>query len=144
LFKEEPDHYNFADLQRDRQAVWSGVTNALARKHLRQVCEGDRVLYYHTGKEKAIVGEMCVVGGPRPDPDSDDPRAVVVDVAPVRAFVQPVTLATIKNEELLADWALVRMPRLSVMPVSEAQWRRIEELEQAIGAAKLGTRSNKN
>lgn len=133
LFKEEPDHYSFQDLLRDKRTVWSGVTNALARQHLRQVRRGDRVLYYHTGKEKAVVGEMRVVGGPRPDPDSDDPKAVVVEVAPVRAFVRAVPLAAIKAEEQLADWELVRLPRLSVMPVSEAQWRRVEELGKADG-----------
>lgn len=133
LFKEEPTHYSFADLQRDKRATWTGVSNALARQHLRLVKKGDRVLYYHTGKEKAIVGEMKVVTGPKPDPDSDDPKAVVVEVAPVRAFVRAVSLATIKADEALADWELVRLPRLSVMPVTESQWRRVEELIEADG-----------
>lgn len=131
LFKEEPTHYSFQDLQRDQRVTWSGVNNALARQHLRQVQVGDRVLYYHTGKEKAIVGEMRILVGPKADPDSDDPKAVVVEVEPVRAFVRAVPLATIKAEDTLADWALVRMPRLSVMPVTEAQWKRIEELGRA-------------
>lgn len=131
LFKEEPDHYSFQDLLRDKRAVWDGVSNALARQHLRQVREGDRVLYYHTGKEKAIVGEMRIVAGPRADPNSDDPKAVLVEVEPVRAFVRAVPLATIKGEEQLAEWELVRLPRLSVMPVSAEQWRRVEELSRA-------------
>ena len=131
LFKEEPTHYSFQDLQRDKRATWSGVNNALARQHLRQVQVGDRVLYYHTGKEKAIVGEMRILVGPKADPDSDDPKAVVVEVVPVRAFVRAVPLATIKAEDALAEWELVRMPRLSVMPVTEAQWNRIEELGRA-------------
>lgn len=133
LFKEEPTHYCYEDLVRDKRTVWAGVTNALALQHLRQVKKGDRVFYYHTGKEKAIVGEMRVVAGAKPDPDSDDPKAVVVEVAPVRAFVRAVPLSTIKADEGLADWELVRLPRLSVMPVSEAQWRRIEELGRADG-----------
>ena len=95
---------------------------------MRKVRAGDRVLYYHTGKEKAVVGEMRVVGGPRPDPAEDDPKAVVVDVEPVRAFARAVTLAEVKADPLLSDWDLVRLPRLSVMPVTEAQWQRIEEL----------------
>jgi predicted RNA-binding protein with PUA-like domain len=128
LFKEEPEHYSYADLARDGRAVWDGVDNALARKHLRQVKAGDRVLYYHTGKEKAVVGEMRVIEGPRPDPESDDPKAVVVTVAAARKLQKPVTLAQIKDEAELADWELVRLPRLSVMPVTEAQWRRVEEL----------------
>jgi predicted RNA-binding protein with PUA-like domain len=128
LFKEEPEHYSYTDLVRDKKAVWDGVSNALARQHLRQVGVGDRVFFYHTGKEKAIVGEMRVVGGPRPDPDEDDPKSVVVEVAPVRALARAVSLAEIKEDPLLASWELVRLPRLSVMPVSDAQWRRVEEL----------------
>jgi len=128
LFKEEPEHYSYRDLERDKQAVWDGVSNALARQHLRQVEVGDRVFFYHTGKEKAIVGEMRVVGGPRPDANEDDPKAVVVEVEPVRALARAVSLAEIKDDPLLASWELVRLPRLSVMPVSDAQWRRVEEL----------------
>jgi len=128
LFKEEPDHYSFDDLRHDGTTLWDGVANALARQHLRQVRRGDRVLYYHTGKEKAVVGEMRVIEGPRPDPESDDPKAVVVTVAAARKLQKPVTLAQIKEEADLADWELVRLPRLSVMPVTEAQWRRVEAL----------------
>jgi predicted RNA-binding protein with PUA-like domain len=128
LFKEEPEHYSYTDLQKDGKAVWDGVSNALARQHLRQVSVGDRVFYYHTGKEKAIVGEMRVVGGPRPNPDEDDPKSVVVEVEPVRTLARAVSLAQIKDDPLLATWELVRLPRLSVMPVSDVQWRRVEEL----------------
>jgi len=71
---------------------------------------------------------MRVVGGPRPDPNEDDPKSVVVEVEPVRALARPVSLAEIKDDPLLAGWELVRLPRLSVMPVSDAQWRRVEEL----------------
>jgi predicted RNA-binding protein with PUA-like domain len=130
LFKEEPDHYSFTDLQRDGTTVWDGVTNSLARQHLRQVREGDRVLFYHTGKVKAVVGEMRVVAGPRPDPAADDPKAVVVEVVPVRALQKEVTLERIKKDPALAGWELVRLPRLSVLPVSEAQWQRVEELSR--------------
>lgn len=133
LFKEEPDHYSYADLVREKKVTWAGVNNALARKHLRQVQIGDRVFFYHTGKEKAIVGEMRVVGGPAADPASDDPNAVVVEVEPIRALNRPVTLAEIKADETLANWELARLPRLSVMPVTEAQWRRVEELGRADG-----------
>jgi predicted RNA-binding protein with PUA-like domain len=133
LFKEEPDHYSYMDLVREKKVTWAGVNNALARKHLRQIQVGDQVFFYHTGKEKAIVGEMRVVGGPVADPASDDPNAVVVEVEPVRALTRPVTLAEIKADETLSDWELARMPRLSVMPVTEAQWRRVEELGRADG-----------
>jgi predicted RNA-binding protein with PUA-like domain len=128
LFKEEPEHYTFADLERDGQAVWSGVTNNLARKYLRQVQKGDRVLYYHTGKERAIVGEMRVVEGPGPDPESDDPKAVVVTVKAVKPWPHPVSLERIKQEPALASWELVRISRLSVMPVTAEQWAKLEEM----------------
>jgi len=130
LFKEEPDHYSFADLQRDGTTQWDGVTNNLARQNLRKVRRGDRVLLYHTGKEKAVVGEMRVTADPREDPNDSDPRAVLVEVKAVRQLRHPVPLSTIKQDPLLQDWDLARLPRLSVMPVTEAQWRRVEELSQ--------------
>ena len=133
LFKQEPTCYSFADLQRDGRTVWDGVSNALARKHLRQVKRGDRVLFYHTGKEKAVVGVMRAVADARPTPTGDDPGAVVVEVEPVRALPRPVTLAEIKADKLLAQWDLVRLARLSVMPATESQWRRVEELAAANG-----------
>jgi predicted RNA-binding protein with PUA-like domain len=130
LFKEEPTHYSFADLRRDGRTVWDGVSNALARQHLRQVRRGDRVFFYHTGKEKAVVGEMRVRSDPQADPDADDPKEVRVEVEAVRPLPHPVTLARIKGDPLLAGWDLVRLPRLSVMPVTDEQWRRIEELSE--------------
>ena len=133
LFKQEPTCYSFADLRRDGRTVWDGVGNALARQHLRQVKRGDRVLFYHTGKEKAVVGVMRAAADARPAPTPDDPGAVVVEVEPVRALPRPVTLAEIKADKLLAEWELVRLPRLSVMPATESQWRRVEELAAAKG-----------
>jgi predicted RNA-binding protein with PUA-like domain len=128
LFKEEPDHYSYAQLEADGSTLWSGVDNNLARKHLRQVKKGDRIFYYHTGKEKAIVGEMKALADAGPDPNSDDPKAVAVEVKPVRRLASPVTLERIKKEPLLQSWELVRISRLSVMPVSEAQWHHIEKM----------------
>lgn len=128
LFKEEPEHYSYADLERDGNTIWDGVDNNLARKHLRQVRKGDRVLYYHTGKEKAIVGEMRAVSDPTSDPNQDDESAVVVTVQAVRRLPNPLTLKQIKLDPVFADWELVRIPRLSVMPVSKAHWRRVAEL----------------
>jgi predicted RNA-binding protein with PUA-like domain len=130
LFKEEPDHYSLDDLFRDKRAVWAGVQNNLALKHLRSVQKGDRVLYYHTGKVKAVVGEMEVVKGPYPDPRRDDDRLVVVDVKPVRRFDRPVALAEIKSNRKFEDFALVRISRLSVMPVTDEQWAEIERLSK--------------
>jgi predicted RNA-binding protein with PUA-like domain len=128
LFKEEPDHYSFADLERDGTAMWDGVTNSLARRNLRQVRRGDKIFFYHTGKEKAIVGEMRALTDSMPDKDSDDSKAVVVEVQKVRRLPRPVPLKRIKDDPLLADWDLARLPRLSVMLVSEAQWQRVLEL----------------
>ncbi len=130
LFKEEPTHYGFPDLQHDGTTAWDGVTNALARKNLRQVRRGDRILFYHTGKEKAVVGEMVAVGDAGPDPDGTDARAVAVQVRAVRQLPHSVSLARIKNDAQLKDWDLVRLPRLSVLPVTEGQWRRVEELSR--------------
>lgn len=134
LFKEEPDHYSFSDLERDGSTLWDGVANNLARQNLRQVRSGDRVLYYHTGKEKAIVAEMRVASDPMPDAAGTDPKAVVVRVEPVRWLRHPVTLERIKKDPQLADWALVRLPRLSIMKVTEVQWERVEELSEKAGA----------
>ena len=130
LFKEEPTHYSYADLERDGTAWWEGVTNNLARQNLRKVRAGDRVLYYHTGKEKAVVGEMRVLEGPAADPESADPKAVIVKVQAVRRWPRPVTLQQIKNDPTLAGWDLVRLPRLSVMAVSAEQWARLQQLAE--------------
>lgn len=130
LFKEEPEHYSYADLERDGNTWWDGVSNNLARKNLHQVQPGDRVLFYHTGKEKAVVGEMRVLTGPTADPSSDDPKAVVVQVQAVKRWPRSVTLEQIKKEPQLASWELVRLPRLSVMAVSSEQWLLLERLSK--------------
>ena len=131
LFKEEPGEYSFADLQRDRKTLWTGVSNALAQKHLGQVRRGDRVFFYHTGKEKAVVGEMRAVGDAKPAPTDDEAEAVEVEA--VRPLPRPVPLARIKADPLLSAWDLVRLPRLSVLPVTEEQWDRVEELSRQPG-----------
>src|SRR5262245_25036836 len=130
LFKEEPGHYSYADLARDGTAVWEGVSNSLALQHLRKVRKGDRVLYYHTGKEKAAEGECRAGRARRPDPRDQSSKAVTVEVRAVRRLPAPVSLARIKDDPQLSDWELVRLPRLSVMPVNGAQWERIEELSR--------------
>src|SRR4029078_10791197 len=104
LFKSEPDCYSFDELQRDGTTLWDGVTNALARKHLREVRPGDRIWFYHTGDERAIVGLMEAVGSPKPDPNDDDPKSVIVKVKVIRKLKQPVTLAQVKSDKLLSTW----------------------------------------
>ena len=127
LFKEEPSHYSFDAMVKDTKTVWSGVKNPLAQKHLRSVRKGDRIFYYHTGDEKSVVGIAKALGDAYPDPQDKTGKPHVVDVAPVRKLARPVTLAEIKGDAAFKDFALVRISRLSVMPVSDAEWNRIEK-----------------
>jgi predicted RNA-binding protein with PUA-like domain len=133
LVKEEPAHYNFADLLRDGRTTWSGVKNALAQKHLRAMTRGDRVFYYHTGDEKAVVGTATVASAPSPDPADPAGKNYSVAIAAGRRLPRPVRLADIKADPFFADFLLVRMARLSVMPVTDAQWSRIEKMGSAEG-----------
>ncbi len=128
LFKEEPDHYSFADLRREGTTVWDGIANNLALQNLRKVRRGDRIFFYHTGKEKAVVGEMRAAANAKAA--DDDPKNVSVEVSAGRQLPRPVTLAEIKSDPALADWDLVRLSRLSVVPVTEVQWRRVEALSR--------------
>ena len=133
LFKEEPSSYDWQRLVADGRTWWDGVENALARKHLRSVSPGDSVFLYHTGKEKAVVGTMTVVAGPALPPGSTDEDEATVEVKAGKALRRPVTLAEIKADAELAGWDLVRLPRLSVVPVTESQWRRVISLAEADG-----------
>jgi predicted RNA-binding protein with PUA-like domain len=128
LFKEEPSHYNFDALVKDKKTVWSGVKNPLAQRHLRSVKKGDHIFYYHTGDEKSVVGIAKALGDAYPDPQDKTGKMSVVDVGPVKRLARPVTLATIKADAAFKDFALVRISRLSVMPVTDAEWARIEKL----------------
>ncbi len=128
LFKEEPTHYSFDALAKDKRTVWSGVRNPLAQKHLRSVKKGDRIFYYHTGDEKRVVGVAKALGDAYADPEDKSGKASVVDVAAVRKLARPVTLAEIKGDKAFAEFPLVRISRLSVMPVSDAEWERIEKM----------------
>jgi predicted RNA-binding protein with PUA-like domain len=125
LVKEEPSHYAFDALVADGKTTWTGVRNPLAQKHLRSIRKGDRILYYHTGSEKAVVGIAKALDDAYPDPADPSGAMHVVDVAPVKKLKTPVTLAAIKADRFFADFALTRVPRLSVMPVTDAQWERI-------------------
>ena len=128
LFKEEPTHYGYDELVKDKKTMWSGVKNPLAQKHLRSVRKGDRIFYYHTGDEKAVVGICKALGDAYVDPGDASGKAAVVDVAPVQKLPRPVTLAEIKADASFKDFPLVRISRLSVMPVSDAEWTRIEKM----------------
>jgi predicted RNA-binding protein with PUA-like domain len=128
LLKTEPSEYSYADLVRDGGTAWDGVANAQALNYLRQIKKGDRLLIYHTGNEKAVVATARAGRTAYPDPARGDPRFVVVDVVPGRQLPQPVTLARIKADPGCTGWELVRLPRLSVMPVSDQQWQAIDRL----------------
>lgn len=122
LFKEEPTHYSYDSLVKDKHTVWSGVKNPLAQKHLRSVKKGDRIFYYHTGDEKSVVGIAKALGDAYADPKDKTGKQSVVDVAPVKKLAQPVTLASIKADAAFKSFPLVRISRLSVMPVSNDEW----------------------
>lgn len=125
LLKSEPGDYSYDDLERDGTTVWDGVANFTALRHMRDVRKGDRALIYHTGKQRAAVGTAKVLSDAYPDPRSDDPRIVVFDVEADERLPRPVTLAEVKADPAFADFDLVRLPRLSVMPVPPDLWRRI-------------------
>lgn len=137
LVKEEPAHYGFTDLERDRRVSWTGVHNALAQRHLKAMRPGDLVLYYHTGEQRTIVGIAEVTSEPMPDPA--DPRgAYAVDMKPVRPLKRPVPLAEIRAEPALAALPLVRISRLSVMPVTAYEWKRIDAMSKRPASAASG------
>ena len=125
LFKEEPTHYSYDDLARDGKTSWTGVKNPLAQKHLRAVKKGDRIFFYHTGDVKAVVGIAKAAGAAYPDPNDKSGKLYAVDVEPVKKLKAPVTLASVKADPFFASFPLVRMSRLSVMPVDDDQWDRI-------------------
>lgn len=119
LFKEEPEHYSYESFLRDKRTTWTGVRNAVAQKHLREVRKGDRIFYYHTGSEKAVVGIAKAAKNAYPDPAGE---GYVVDIVPVKRLRRTVTLAEIKKDRRFAKLPLVRTPRLSVMPIDDESW----------------------
>jgi predicted RNA-binding protein with PUA-like domain len=128
LFKEEPANYNFDQLVRDGKTSWTGVRNPVAQRNLRSVQKGDRIFFYHTGNEKSVVGIAKAAADAYPDPADKEGKLYAVDVAPVKKLKQPVTLASVKADKFFATFALTRVPRLSVMPVTDEQWERIVEM----------------
>ena len=128
LVKTEPSTYSFADLVREKKTVWDGVSNPVALKHLAAIRKGDTVVVYHTGDEKAAVGLAVAASDAYPDPKAGNPKVVVVDLKPDRRLKAPVTLAQAKADAVLKGNDLARLPRLSVIPFSEAQYQRLLEL----------------
>ena len=130
LVKEEPENYSYTQFLSDRTTVWAGVKNPVAQRNLRDMQKGDRVFFYHTGKEKAIVGTATVSKIAYPDPKDKDGRLVVVELAAGKALKRPVTLKEIKADKRFAQMPLVRIARLSVQPVTDEEWELIEEMSK--------------
>jgi predicted RNA-binding protein with PUA-like domain len=128
LLKTEPDCYSWDQLLADKKTRWDGVTNALALKHIRNMKKGDTAFVYHTGDERAVIGIAEVLSDAYSDPKAESDRIVVVDLKPLKKLKNPVTLDAIKSDPTFAGWELVRISRLSVMPVPPAMWKRIEKL----------------
>jgi predicted RNA-binding protein with PUA-like domain len=130
LLKTEPESYSWDDLVRDKKTAWNGVSNALALKHIRTMKKGDTALIYHTGGERAAVGVAEIVSAPYADPKEKDDRLVVVDLKPKNKLPRPVTLDEIKSDKAFAGWDLLRIGRLSVVPVPDPMWDRLLKLAE--------------
>lgn len=128
LVKQEPEGYPWSRFVEEKGTFWDGVRNYQARNHLRTMKKNDLVLYYHSGKERAVVGIARVTRTAYPDPTADDPQWVAVDLAPVKAFKKPVALAEIKSESSLSNIALVRQSRLSVMPLEKQEFEKLQKM----------------
>jgi|SRR3972149_7955237 len=122
LVKQEPYIYNYAALEKEKKTVWDGVHSNLALKYLNSMKKGDQALFYHTGDEKQAVGIIEIISHPYPNPRENDKRYVVVDVKPIKQLKKPVTLEEMKKEPLFKNWDLLRISRLSVMPVPKNIW----------------------
>jgi predicted RNA-binding protein with PUA-like domain len=131
LFKQEPSTYNYSQLEKDGMTVWDGVSNNLALKHLRNVKRGDKAIFYHTGDERQAVGIMEIVSDPYVDPKKESKSLVVINVKPERKLKKPVTLEQFKTDPAFVNWELVRISRLSVMPIPEKLWERIMRMSSS-------------
>jgi predicted RNA-binding protein with PUA-like domain len=128
ILKTDTDVYPYDQLEREGHAVWDGVTNALALKHIRSMSKGDSALIYHAGQGKELVGLARITSDPYPDPKHDDPKIVVVDVSAERRLPTRVSLAEVKADSRFADLGLVRLSRLSVIPVPADQWKSLLQM----------------
>ena len=128
LVKEEPENYSYAQFLSDKTTVWAGVKNPVAQRNLREMKKSDRVFFYHTGKEKAIIGTATVSKAAYPDPKAEN--LVVVELAAGKALKRPVTLAEVKADKRFATMPLVRIARLSVQPVTDDEWELIEGMSK--------------
>ena len=133
LAKQEPSGprgYSFDNLKKDKKTIWDGVHNNLALKHMKNMAKGDQVLFYHTGTERQAVGIMEIISKPYPNPKEDNERFIVVDVKYKKPLKRPVTLEEMKKQKKFKDWELLRISRLSVMPVPKEIWETILKISQ--------------
>jgi predicted RNA-binding protein with PUA-like domain len=130
LVKQEPESYSWNDFVKDGRTAWTGVRNFQARNNLRAMKKGDAVFYYHSVSDKQVVGIARVEKEHYPDPTAKEGDWSVVDLVPVKPLVHPVTLDEIKADKTLRDMKLVRQSRLSVSPLTEAEFRRLLELSK--------------
>ena len=122
LAKQEPSSYNFEDLKKEKKTIWDGVHNNLALKHISHMKKRDQILFYHSGDQKQAVGIMEVTSKPYPNPEEDNERFIVIDVKYKRQLPRPVTLEEMKKQKKFKNWELLRISRLSVMPVPKDIW----------------------
>lgn len=129
LLKTEPTDYSYDDLERDIETMWDGVANNTALIHIRTIKKGDTAIIYHTGKERSCIGIAEVTRGYYVNPELNNPKLAVCDVKAKRRLKRPITLAECKAEPRFEGWDLIRLGRLSVVPVSEEQWKVLLEME---------------
>ena len=130
LVKQEPESYSFADFQKEGKTDWTGVRNFTARNNLKEMKAGDKVFYYHSGDERAVVGYAKVTKTAFPDPTADEGSWVAVELEAGKPVKKPVTLAEIKANPKLAEMKLVKLSRLSVSPVTKEEWDEIVEMSK--------------
>ena len=133
LAKQEPEGprgYNFETLKKDKKTIWDGVHNNLALKHMREMKKGDLVLFYHTGDERQAVGIVEIISKPYPNPKEENKRFIVVDVKYKKSLKRPITLDEMKKQKEFKNWELIRISRLSVMPVPKHIWDTIIDISQ--------------
>lgn len=128
LVKQEPSAYSWDDFQKEKSTAWTGIRNYQARNHLAEMKRGDRVLFYHSVKDKAVVGTASVEKTAFPDETTEDPRWIAVQLKIGKPMKTPVTLETIKEEPQLKNIGLIKQSRLSVMPLSQPEYQRILEM----------------
>ena len=130
LLKEEPKNYSFDILEKEKNTTWNGIKNNLALKHIKQIKKGDELFIYHSGVEKLIIGIAKAISKPYPDPNQNNEKLLVFDIKIKKRLKRAISLKEIKSNSIFKDFELVRLPRLSVMPVSQKYWNYIIKLSE--------------